>query len=782
MAASLKGKVKGYLGQLSRNLDLLKGSVELAKATRSDHDIKRMEEYQKIAQGYLHKVVDLTIEINVLEPATGAETETAADKTLEKWQNQYDASMNEFFAARKVVATPAPVNPVAPDGTAGAVRPKAIRPKSNDAMKPDQLAPDAKPSVLRAWKKRFQVYYESHNMAEMPINEQQLYFMSCLTSKLESRMNDKVKDPTPVMPSAGASESCLELLEAEFLVTYPIESRRHDLFSCHQAHNESLTDFLIRLFELAQEADLEKLKKDDIILFLGLAGTCNKEFQRDFLRGEKHTLDQLKKMAQQYVKAESTVRGLKDTSKVHKVNQKGPNWKQKDRGKPGQQQSSQTCWRCLTPCSPEHNPNSCRFKTANCKQCGKLGHIKVACPSNTRRAQVKTAEGDDQEEEEPDTAEFKAVRAVNAARANGVFASSKMITSKGKVTKVKNPHNRPTPKMEVTLSGLKGEMTPSSALPDTGATQTIVSRDHAKSAKLKVDPEGAIPILAADGLEMKCEGSTEIDLTYQDTTAKVIALVSSTVEDELIVSWHDLIKLRVIHEDFPNRITVQHSDVKAAAAAHLKSAAQLHTSETGQLSLDELLAEYKDVLSNQADGISRAPVWSSPEEPEEEEESGSYPTAHLRSAHAIDKAEDQSVGLDLNLNEFIKKCQGKFNDRLRELRNHPRADSFSPAYEPIDTRRAEVTRQAERDRNKERHDLNARNLRQLTPQELVLVQNAKTGLWDQHAIVERSHQQGRSYLLSTPTGKMFYRNRTHLRPCPRVGMKQKLQGRLYVPP
>ena len=60
-----------------------------------------------------------------------------------------------------------------------------------------------------------------------------------------------------------------------------------------------------------------------------------------------------------------------------------------------------------------------------------------------------------------------------------------------------------------------------------------------------------------------------------------------------------------------------------------------------------------DVLSNLADGISRAPVWSSPEEPEEGEESGSSPrditTAHLRSTHAIDKAEDQSVGLDLNL-------------------------------------------------------------------------------------------------------------------------------------
>ena len=74
---------------------------------------------------------------------------------------------------------------------------------------------------------------------------------------------------------------------------------------------------------------------------------------------------------------------------------------------------------------------------------------------------------------------------------------------------------------------------------------------------------------------------------------------------------------------------------------------QLHSSETGQPSLHELLAEYMDVLSNLAVGISRAPVWSSPEEPEEGEESGSSPrditTAHLRSTHAIDKAEDQSV-------------------------------------------------------------------------------------------------------------------------------------------
>ena len=87
--------------------------------------------------------------------------------------------------------------------------------------------------------------------------------------------------------------------------------------------------------------------------------------------------------------------------------------------------------------------------------------------------------------------------------------------------------------------------------------------------------------------------------------------------------------------------------------------------ETGQLS--ELLVEYMDVLSNLADGISRAPVWSSPEEPKEGEESGSSPrditTAHLRSTHAIDKAEDQSVGLDLNLT--TRRAEGRTRREIR---------------------------------------------------------------------------------------------------------------------
>ena len=65
-------------------------------------------------------------------------------------------------------------------------------------------------------------------------------------------MNDIVRSNTPVLPQDDQSvDSCLELLEKEFLNTYPLVNRRHDFFTCRQATGQKLTDYLIKLVELA---------------------------------------------------------------------------------------------------------------------------------------------------------------------------------------------------------------------------------------------------------------------------------------------------------------------------------------------------------------------------------------------------------------------------------------------------------------------------------------------------------------------------------------------------
>ena len=604
-AKKLKNKIKGHLGHLSKELESWKGLIDLATATKHQHSITLMREIARKCSGILDKCRELTLEANDLEPDN-----TNNDKILEGWQAQYDVVFKQFLVAEQTVSTPvaAATQPVAQDTS---TRSRAVRPRPNDPMKPVSLAPDAKPAVLRAWTKRFTTFYKSHYMNEMPLEEQHIHFFSCLTSTLEARMNDVIRDNTPVLPMNDQSvTSCLELLEQEFLISYPLVNRRHDFFTCTQSHNQKLTDYLIKLVELAEEADLASLKKDEMILFQGLAGTTHTEFRENFLRGEVHSLEKLKKMAQQYMTAESSVRGLKEASKVNLVQNKAD-------GKGSQQGLGKPCTHCTKPLDDRHTAQNCYHKTSKCRKCGQIGHIRPACPKksggdwskkDTRKKDAKSRSAE-AEDEDTDTA---AAKAVDSARSNGVFAGVSVVTSGGKVLCHSDKgNNRPTPRMniEITDPG-NNRLIESSALPDTGATQTIVSPNKVRLANLKVDPKGAIPIIAADGLEMKCEGSTKLEIHYEHMTVRVTALVSSTLKDEVIVSWHDLVELGVLPKEFPrpvcSQIIIPQSDIKAAAevllAGKSSDVGPLVTSPDGVLTLDELMNEYSDVLSNTLEG------------------------------------------------------------------------------------------------------------------------------------------------------------------------------------
>ena len=64
-------------------------------------------------------------------------------------------------------------------------------------------------------------------------------------------------------------------------------------------------------------------------------------------------------------------------------------------------------------------------------------------------------------------------------------------------------------------------------------------------------------IQAVDGSAVRCSGSTAIKVEYQGQEAKIRALVTPSLKDEVILSKKTLQKLSVLPKDFPKVQVVQ---------------------------------------------------------------------------------------------------------------------------------------------------------------------------------------------------------------------------------
>ena len=126
-----------------------------------------------------------------------------------------------------------------------------------------------------------------------------------------------------------------------------------------------------------------------------------------------------------------------------------------------------------------------------------------------------------------------------------------------------------------------------------------------------------------------------------------------------------------------------------------------------------------------------------------------------------------------------------FAEGLLELRNCPRADGRSPAQvllgHPLRStvpahhssfakcwreRAASYDRRAAELRRKEadHYDVSAKEHRPLRLGQHVLLQDQRTGLWDCTGIISGISQNHRSFLVRTPSGRVYWRNRRFLRP------------------
>ena len=87
-------------------------------------------------------------------------------------------------------------------------------------------------------------------------------------------------------------------------------------------------------------------------------------------------------------------------------------------------------------------------------------------------------------------------------------------------------------------------------MPDTGASQSIVSADVARAANLSIRPTTTELRNACNGV-MSLVGKADTVMCNDRHSNQSVVLVSSDLSHSALISWQDLQSLRVIPASFP---------------------------------------------------------------------------------------------------------------------------------------------------------------------------------------------------------------------------------------
>ena len=91
-----------------------------------------------------------------------------------------------------------------------------------------------------------------------------------------------------------------------------------------------------------------------------------------------------------------------------------------------------------------------------------------------------------------------------------------------------------------------------SALPDSGATRSIIDYHVLRRHGLRPDGKKREDVLIANGDTIECKGAINLAVEFQGHTRIVNTLVAVGLTEGLLLSWHDLKAFGVLPPDFPN--------------------------------------------------------------------------------------------------------------------------------------------------------------------------------------------------------------------------------------
>ena len=240
--------------------------------------------------------------------AESADAEAAAAKTtadsIKTYEDKYfDAlrTLDGYIAGNSNRTDPAPPR--------GAVD-RSDPPKLNACklLFPEPLSKSKTPEEFRMWMSAFRRFFDASGLAQHNTATQQGYLLRGLDVDLRKVIELKI---TPTMKLYGEG-GCMDILEEEFRIIYPLFARRVDFFQLRPDTGEDVAKYLHRVVATSDMADLESMNKEDLAAFQFIASCSDSRLRDKLFELKRIDLTTVKVVVEQHarqLKSETTLAG-----------------------------------------------------------------------------------------------------------------------------------------------------------------------------------------------------------------------------------------------------------------------------------------------------------------------------------------------------------------------------------------------------------------------------------------------------------------------------------------
>ncbi len=349
---------------------------------------------------------------------------------------------------------------------------------------------------------------------DIPDSKKVAAFLSAMGAKAYELVRNLV---APEAPKDKRFNDLVKILRAHLKPKPLVIAERFKFHKRTQLQEESVAEYIVTLKGLSTHCEFGTFL-NDALRDQFVCGLRQESIQKRLLAEDKLTFKKASEIAQAMELAErntielkaaeeTEVQAVSDNPKVHTKQKQGAS------NRPLVGETNKSCYRC----GGHHRAEACRFRTAKCHKCGKIGHLAKKCRSREGMHQI----------EEPD----------DVLNLNGIYAVTK--SNKAEYT------------VDIEIEGHKVNMQL-----DTGAAVSIIPETLYNKILTKRHLTRTRPLRSYSGDKLDLLGESQVSVKYgaQTMTLPLVVVKGSKVP-LLGRNWLEHIKL-----NWSEVFTVQETD------------------------------------------------------------------------------------------------------------------------------------------------------------------------------------------------------------------------------